>query len=158
MKSRNVSTERFKASSVYTIYRIYCGIYKSVVDFVKLGIDIAALRALDCGYYRRSKQMSYTETLPSLGVAESASSQARRFSELGARILRLRTGKGWERTELARELGVSRDRVSKWERGENAPPLEFLVPLAILLEVTLDELVTGKPWAGDAPRVEKGEP
>jgi len=58
---------------------------------------------------------------------------------------------------LARELGVSRDRLSKWERGKNAPPLEFLVSLAVLLEVTLDELLTGKPWAGNALSVEKGE-
>jgi transcriptional regulator with XRE-family HTH domain len=89
---------------------------------------------------------------PELGAAEPANLGAARFGELGARIARLRGEKSWGRTVLARKLGVSRDRLSKWERGDNAPPLENLVLLGALLGVTLDELVTGKPWAGDAPR------
>ena len=102
--------------------------------------------------------MEKVEAKPESGVAESANSEAGRFGELGARIARLRTEKGWERPVLARKLGVSRDRLAKWERGKNAPPLAILVSLRTLLEVTLDELVTGKPWAGIAPGVEEGEP
>jgi transcriptional regulator with XRE-family HTH domain len=94
----------------------------------------------------------------SLDVADNANDGAGRFGELGGRIARLRSRKGWDRVLLARKLGVSRDRLSKWERGENAPPLEILVMLAILLEVTLDELLTGKPWAGDALSAEEAEP
>ena len=83
------------------------------------------------------------------GAAGLANSEVGRFGDLGARIVRLRSEKGWNRAVLARKLGVSRDRLSRWERGENAPPLEILVLLGALLEVTLDELVTGKPWAGE---------
>ncbi|MEO6193784.1 MAG: helix-turn-helix transcriptional regulator [Thermoanaerobaculia bacterium] len=85
-------------------------------------------------------------------------SRSGRFGELGTRIARLRIEKGWERLLLAEKLGVSRDRLSKWERGENAPPLAILVALTILFEVTVDELVTGKPWAGEARNVGEGEP
>jgi transcriptional regulator with XRE-family HTH domain len=87
-------------------------------------------------------------------AADSAKLGASRFGELGTRIARLRIEKGWERLGLAEKLGVSRDRLSKWERGENAPPHEILVSLAILFEVTLDELVTGKPWAGEGHNAE----
>ncbi len=99
--------------------------------------------------------MASVEAEPELDAAEPANSGVGRFVDLGARIVRLRSEKGWGRTALARKLGVSRDRLSKWERGENAPPLEILVLLGTLLEVTLDQLVTGKPWAGDALSAEE---
>jgi transcriptional regulator with XRE-family HTH domain len=65
---------------------------------------------------------------------------------LGQRVVRLRTEKGWSRVELAQELGVSRERLAKWERGSNAPPLRILVALKRVLGITLEELVTGEPW------------
>jgi transcriptional regulator with XRE-family HTH domain len=99
--------------------------------------------------------MASVEDEPELDVAEPANYGVERFGDLGARIVRLRSEKGWGRTALARKLGVSRDRLSKWERGENAPPLEVLVRLGTLLAVTLDELVTGKPWAGEALSAEE---
>jgi transcriptional regulator with XRE-family HTH domain len=136
-------------SSVHAIYHENCGINKIMVDIVDFGMDFSRLAPLDCRHYRGSKRMVNPEARLGLGVAESANSGVGRFSELGARITRLRTEKGWERPVLARKLRVSRDRLYKWERGENAPPLEILVLLATLLEVTVDELVTGRPWAGD---------
>ena len=96
--------------------------------------------------------MASEEADPELGAVETAKSGGGYLAELGARIVRLRSEKGWDRVVLARKLGVSRDRLSKWERGKNAPPLKILVLLGNLLEVTLDELVTGRPWAGDARR------
>lgn len=53
--------------------------------------------------------------------------------------------KGWTRSELAGEMGVSRDRLAKWERGESAPPLEMLVVLHKALGGSLGELITGEP-------------
>ncbi|MBJ8350062.1 helix-turn-helix transcriptional regulator [Streptococcus zalophi] len=46
--------------------------------------------------------------------------------------------------DLARELFISRQAISKWENGEATPDLENLVSLSELLELSLDELVTGK--------------
>jgi transcriptional regulator with XRE-family HTH domain len=88
--------------------------------------------------------MGKMETGPESGAVDSATSEVGRFFEMGERIARLRHQKGWGQAVLARKLGVSRERISKWERGENAPPLEILVALRRLLGVTLDELVTGK--------------
>jgi transcriptional regulator with XRE-family HTH domain len=64
--------------------------------------------------------------------------------DLGAQIVRLRERKELSRTALARGLGVSRDRVAKWEREKNEPPLEMLIALGDVLGVTLDELVLGQ--------------
>jgi transcriptional regulator with XRE-family HTH domain len=63
--------------------------------------------------------------------------------ELGARIVRLRKTRGWSQGELATRLRVHGSRLSKWERGVNAPSLEDLRNLMNVLEVTADELLTG---------------
>ena len=41
--------------------------------------------------------------------------------ELGRRIVRLRTERGWSQGALARRLGMSRCRLGKWERGLHGP-------------------------------------
>ncbi len=64
---------------------------------------------------------------------------------LGRRIIQFRQRKKWRRAELARRLGVSRERLGHWERGENTPPLEALLVLGRELGVSLDELVAGEP-------------
>jgi transcriptional regulator with XRE-family HTH domain len=69
---------------------------------------------------------------------------------LGRRISALRREKGWTRVELAEKLGVSRERLGKWEVGGNSPPLGMLIRLRRVLAVTLDELVTGEPPASRA--------
>jgi transcriptional regulator with XRE-family HTH domain len=74
---------------------------------------------------------------------------------LGERIVRLRQRRGWSRVELARRLGVRRDRLAKWELGKNPPPLAMLAPLARALGMTVDELVTGEPPAGDVLTAEQ---
>jgi transcriptional regulator with XRE-family HTH domain len=63
---------------------------------------------------------------------------------LGERILRLRKRWQWSQGELAERLGVTRERVGNWERGENAPPVEALVALGEVLRVSVDELLRGK--------------
>ena len=72
--------------------------------------------------------------------------------QIGQRVHRWRRDKGLKRSELAKRLGVSRQRVGNWERGVNTPTLEVLPGLARELGVTVDELITGEPW----PRVEAG--
>jgi transcriptional regulator with XRE-family HTH domain len=62
----------------------------------------------------------------------------------GHRLVRLRTRRQWSRPDLAQQLGVSRDRLAKWEAGIREPPMHLLIGIAKLLDVTLDELMTGK--------------
>ena len=61
--------------------------------------------------------------------------------DLGSRITELRSARGLSQEALANELGLSRQAVSRWERGEALPDTENLIALADLFEVTLDELV-----------------
>lgn len=63
---------------------------------------------------------------------------------MGRRIVRERKRRGWSQGDLARRLGVKRERAGNWERGENAPRLEELALLAEVLRVSLDDLVLGK--------------
>lgn len=54
--------------------------------------------------------------------------------------------------ELAEKIGVSRQAVSKWERGEASPDTDNLIMLAQIYGVTLDELIKGnksQPSADD---------
>ena len=71
---------------------------------------------------------------------------ARRWNldgKMGERLLALRKEHGLTQEQLAEKIFVTRQAVSKWERGESVPDLELLVALAELYGVTLDELVTG---------------
>lgn len=61
--------------------------------------------------------------------------------EFAGRLTQLRKDKELSQEELASRLGVSRQAVSKWERGESAPDLDNLVALAELYGCSLDQLV-----------------
>lgn len=56
-------------------------------------------------------------------------------------LKRLRKQHQYTQEILAEELGVSRQVIAKWERGESTPELSFCVKLADLYDVTLDNLV-----------------
>lgn len=62
---------------------------------------------------------------------------------LGRNIVRAREERGWLQTDLAKRLGISRARLSKWEKGEHAPHLAGLADLGRVLEKSLDALVLG---------------
>lgn len=59
------------------------------------------------------------------------------------RLIEMRRSRGLSQEELAKDLGLSRQAVSKWERAESAPDIGNLVALANIYDVTLDELVRG---------------
>jgi len=63
---------------------------------------------------------------------------------LGARIRRLRTGRGWTQRELA-EPGYDRGFLAKVETGRRPPSEEMLAYLAQRLGLTVDELRFGRP-------------
>ena len=56
------------------------------------------------------------------------------------RLRRLRKEIGLSQEEVAARLGVSRQAVAKWEKGESLPDLESCVALADLYGTTVDHL------------------
>lgn len=63
--------------------------------------------------------------------------------EFADRLIEMRRSRGLSQEELANNLGLSRQAISKWERAESAPDIGNLVALANIYDVTLDELVRG---------------
>lgn len=64
--------------------------------------------------------------------------------EIAERLAAMRREKGFSQEDLAGQLGLSRQAISKWERGESAPDMGNLIALAELYEVSLDELIRGE--------------
>ena len=60
-------------------------------------------------------------------------------------LIRLRKEAGLSQEELADKLAVSRQAVSKWERGEALPDTDNLIRLAKLYNVSIDEIVGYAP-------------
>ncbi|MBQ8812907.1 MAG: helix-turn-helix domain-containing protein [Lachnospiraceae bacterium] len=63
---------------------------------------------------------------------------------LGEKIYELRTKQGLSQGDLAEQLNVSRQSISKWETGSSTPDLDKLIKMSQLFQVTLDELVLDK--------------
>ena len=70
---------------------------------------------------------------------------------LGDKLYQLRKDKGISQEELADKLGVSRQAISKWERGEALPDTDNLISIAKLYEVSLDQLVGNTNVVQEAP-------
>ena len=63
---------------------------------------------------------------------------------LGENIFKQRTNQNWSQTDLANELNVSRQSVSKWENNTAVPDLDKLIKMKQIFEVSIDELVFGE--------------
>lgn len=63
---------------------------------------------------------------------------------LGENLKTLRKQKGFSQEELATQLHVVRQTVSKWEKGLSVPDADTLIRLAELLEVSVSELLGAK--------------
>ncbi len=61
--------------------------------------------------------------------------------ELGNKLLKLRKARGMSQEELAGEMGVSRQAISRWESGETLPDAANLLKLSDLFGVTADYLL-----------------
>ncbi len=60
---------------------------------------------------------------------------------LADKIIRLRKKNGWSQEELAEQLNVSRQAVSKWEGAQSVPDLERILQMSALFGVTTDYLL-----------------
>ena len=60
---------------------------------------------------------------------------------LADKLIALRKKAGWSQEELAAQLGVSRQSVSKWEGAQSVPDMERIVQLSRLFGVTTDYLL-----------------
>lgn len=59
----------------------------------------------------------------------------------GERLVALRQGGGYSQEQIAMQLGVTRQAVSRWERGESIPDIDNLVSLAGVYQTSVDELL-----------------
>ena len=60
---------------------------------------------------------------------------------LGQNISSLRRKSGGKKSELAKKCEVSKEKVCKWEKDKKDPSVGELMKLAILFDVTVDELI-----------------
>lgn len=60
---------------------------------------------------------------------------------LADKISNLRKQKGWSQEELAYQVGVSRQAVSKWESAQSIPEIEKILLMSQIFEVTTDFLI-----------------
>lgn len=77
---------------------------------------------------------------------------------LADKIVTLRKRAGWSQEELAAQLGVSRQSVSKWEGAQSVPDMQKVVQMSRLFGVTIDYLLKEElgepepaPAESDAP-------
>lgn len=63
---------------------------------------------------------------------------------IGSRICRFRKAKGMTQEDLASQLGVSSQAVSKWENDVSCPDITLLPQLSQVLGVTTDAILSGK--------------
>ena len=64
--------------------------------------------------------------------------------EFGEQLRRAREAKGMTQQSLAEQLYVTRQSVSRWECGDRYPDLLTTTRIAQILEVSLDDLLSGK--------------
>ena len=57
------------------------------------------------------------------------------------KLIQLRKKSGWSQEELAEQMGVSRQAVSKWEGAQSVPELEKILQLSKLFGVSTDYLL-----------------
>ena len=63
---------------------------------------------------------------------------------IGARIATRRKSLGMTQRDLAEQLHITDQAVSRWERGVGAPDISLLAPLSRILDIDLEELLTGQ--------------
>lgn len=60
---------------------------------------------------------------------------------LGEKVANLRKQNGWSQEDLAEQLNISRQSVSKWESGSSIPDLDKIVKMSSIFNVSTDYLL-----------------
>ena len=63
--------------------------------------------------------------------------------EIGEKISKIRKMSGMTQEELAEKMNVSRQTISKWEKGISSPDLECAVSFCELFQLSLDDFMRG---------------
>lgn len=61
--------------------------------------------------------------------------------KLAEKIMAMRKQRGWSQEELAQQLSVSRQSVSKWESGASVPDLDKILKMSEIFDVSTDALL-----------------
>lgn len=70
---------------------------------------------------------------------------------LGDKIIKLRRQNGWSQEELAEQLGISRQSVSKWESGTSVPDLDKIIKLSGIFGISTDYLLKEEAERAEGP-------
>ncbi|MDF2698515.1 MAG: hypothetical protein K0Q49_71 [Haloplasmataceae bacterium] len=71
--------------------------------------------------------------------------------KFGAYISKLRKDRDMTQNELADQLNLTRQAISKYEVGDSFPDISILMLISDIFEITLDELIkSGEPTQGEA--------
>ena len=70
--------------------------------------------------------------------------------DIGVVIKKYRKEAGMTQEEMANRLGVTTPAVNKWENGNSKPDIELLAPIARLLDISLDTLLSFHEKLSDA--------
>jgi len=73
--------------------------------------------------------------------------------QLANRLQKLRTKRGLSQEELAGKIGVSRQAVSKWERGESLPDTDNLLTLAKVYNLKIDDMLYSENLSKDQKNI-----
>ncbi len=71
--------------------------------------------------------------------------------EFGEKLQMLRKARGWSQEELAQQINVSRQALSKWESGASIADTENVIALSRLFGVSTDYLLLCESEAASAP-------
>jgi transcriptional regulator with XRE-family HTH domain len=77
----------------------------------------------------------------SLGFMEAEAKSIKKKSAVGSRLAEARRRAGLTQVEMAEKLGVTQQVITFWEREAPAPRAEMLPKIAVLLNISIDELL-----------------
>jgi len=69
--------------------------------------------------------------------------------KIGKFILECRKNKKLTQSDLAEKLGVTDKSISNWENGRNMPDLSLFKPLCDILEISINDLISGEKVSKD---------